>query len=257
MQVSRNSKTRQSAIIRHLQGSGRVLVDELADLLDTTPQTIRKDLNTLADQNQITRFHGGAALVAGTEYTSFSVRQEIARDEKNSIAAAVAANIPNGTTVFVNSGTTTAAAAIRLSHHVGLRVVTDSVFLANEIRAFPGVEVMVPGGVVRKADGAILGQEAVDFIRQFRVDIALIGAAAISPEGALLDYDLREASVARAIIENSRNVILAADSTKFGRAAPVCIGTLSQIDTLVTDKACPDELRALCAREGLDLVLAG
>ena len=256
MQVSRNSKTRQSAIIRHLQGSGRVLVDELADLLDTTPQTIRKDLNTLADQNQITRFHGGAALVAGTEYTSFSVRQEIARDEKNSIAAAVAANIPNGTTVFVNSGTTTAAAAIRLSHHVGLRVVTDSVFLANEISAFLGSSY---GPRRRGAQGRRRNTRPGSgrFYPAVQVDIALIGAAAISPEGALLDYDLREASVARAIIENSRNVILAADSTKFGRAAPVCIGTLSQIDTLVTDKACPDELRALCAREGLDLVLAG
>ena len=145
---------------------------------------------------------------------------------------------------------------MRLSHHVGLKLVTDSVYLANEIKEFPGIEVMVPGGVVRRADGAIVGEHAVDFIRQFRVDIAVIGAAAISHDGALLDYDLRQVSVARAIIEHSRNVVLAADSTKFGRMAPVCIGQLGQVDMLVTDRSCPAALRALCARQNSDLVVA-
>ncbi len=232
------------------------MVDELADAFETTPQTIRKDLNTLAEVNQIVRFHGGAALVAGTEYTGFPVRQEIAREEKAAIASAVASRIPNNTTVLINSGTTTAAVAMRLSQHVGLKLVTDSVYLANEIRDFPGIEVMVPGGVVRRADGAIVGENAVEFIRQFRVDIAIIGAAAIAHDGALLDYDLRQAYVARAIIEHSHNVLLAADSTKFGRMAPVCIGRLSQVDTLVTDKSCPAGLRDLCERHDSDLIVA-
>ena len=254
--LSRNSNVRQAAILKHLQSKGTASVDELAEAFDTTPQTIRKDLTALAEINHIIRFHGGAALIAGTEYTGFSVREALAREEKKAIATAVAARIPNNTTVFINSGTTTAKVAMRLSNHVGLRVVTDSVYLANEIRGFPGIEVMVPGGVVRKADGAIIGQEAVEFIRQFRVEFAVIGAAAIASDGALLDYDLREASVARAIIEISRNIILAVDSTKFGRVAPVCIGQIGQVDTLVTDKSCPPELRSLCAKEGLDLVVA-
>ena len=254
--VSRNSKRRQTEILKHLQSNGRAMVDELADAFDTTPQTIRKDLNALAEVNQIIRFHGGAALAAGTEYTGFQVRQEIAREEKAAIASAVASRIPNNTTVLITSGTTTAAVAMRLSHHVGLKLVTDSVYLANKIRDFPGIEVMVPGGVVRRSDGAIVGENAVDFIRQFRVDIAVIGAAAIAYDGALLDYDLRQVYVARAIIEHSRNVVLAVDSTKFGRMAPICIGHLSQIDMLVTDRSCPAALRALCARQDSGLVVA-
>jgi DeoR family glycerol-3-phosphate regulon repressor len=256
VKTSRNSKRRQAEILRLLQTRVRASVDELADEFNTTPQTIRKDLTTLAKVNQIYRFHGGASLIAGTEYTGFSVRSEIARDEKAAIASRVAEEIPNNATALINSGTTTAAVAERLEHHIGLTIVTDSVHLANNIRAFAGLEVVVPGGVVRRSDGAILGQEAVDFIRQFRVDIAVIGAAAIAPDGVLLDYDVREASVARAIIENSRRVLLAADSTKFGRAAPVCIGRLDQVDTLVTDAACPPELKLLCAETGTDLVLA-
>lgn len=256
MKTKSVTAARQAAILRHLQKNGRALVDELAGILQTTPQTIRKDLSALADIDQVVRFHGGAALVGGTEYTGFSARQEIARDEKEAIGREAAALIPNNSSLIINAGTTTLATARNLEHHVGLKVVTDSVSLANEIRPFVGLDVMVPGGTVRKSDGAILGEAAVDFIRQFRVDTAVIGAAAIAPEGALLDFDLREASVARAIIENARNVILAADSMKFGRVAPVCIGTIAQIDTIVTDRGCPKALKDLCSSSGTQLLIA-
>ncbi len=257
MKPSRTAIARQTAILKHLKQHGRALVDELAEKFATTPQTIRKDLNALAEVNQIARFHGGAALVGGTEYVRFSVREEIARDEKEAIGRAAAGLVPNNSSLVINTGTTTAAMARHLVNHVGLRIVTDSVSLANDIREFVGAEVMVPAGTVRKSDGAILGETAVDFVRQFRVDTAIIGAAAIAEDGALLDFDLREASIVRAIIENARNVILAADSTKFGRAAPVRIGGLAQIDTLVTDAACPAALRDLCANNDVHLVLAG
>lgn len=256
MKGTRNTVTRQTKILQRLQSSGRATVDELADLLKTTPQTIRKDLSTLEESNQISRFHGGAALVGGSEYTGFSARQEIAREAKEKIGATVAQLIPNNSSLLINSGTTTLSAARFLKHHIGLKVVTDSVSLANEIREFVGLEVMVPGGAVRKSDGAILGEAAVEFIRQFRVDTAIIGAAAIAEDGSLLDFDLREASIVRAIIDNARTVILAADSMKFGRAAPVCIGNINQIDTLVTDTGCSDALTSQCQQFGVRLVKA-
>lgn len=254
MKGANKTQARQLAILKHLKQIGRASVDDLAELLGATPQTIRKDLNTLANGNQIIRFHGGAALLAGTEYTTFDARAEIARQEKDAIARNVAAQIPNNSSVIINAGTTTAAVVGQLGLHAGLKVVTDSVALANVLRRNVAIEVMVPAGVVRSSDGAILGEAAVDFIRQFRADIAVIGAAAIANDGALLDYDLREASVSRAIISCARNVILAADGSKFGRAAPVCFGHMREIDTLVTDSGCPDALRELCQDNGVGLL---
>jgi DeoR family glycerol-3-phosphate regulon repressor len=188
----------------------------------------------------------GAALGAGTEYTTYDVRANIAQNEKDAIGRRVASEIPNNSSVIINSGTTTAAVAAHLGLHVGLKVVTDSVHLANILRRNVGSEVMVPAGVVRSSDGAILGERAVDFIRQFRADFAVIGAAAIARDGALLDYDLNEASVTRAIIASARSVILAADASKYGRMAPVCFGQMEQIEILATDPDCPDTLRTLC-----------
>ena len=115
------------------------------------------------------------------------------------------------------------------------------------MRPYPEIEVVIAGGVVRRSDGGIVGEAAVDFIRQFQVDFAVIGASAIDADGSLLDYDYREVRVAQAIISNARHVILAADATKFERSAPVRIGHLSQIDTFVTDRCPLESIRTVCA----------
>lgn len=247
---------RQLAILGQVRQRGRVTVEELAELFATTPQTIRKDLQILADSHEVMRFHGGASLLSGIEYTDFEARRNIASTEKELIARTVAKRIPNNVALMINVGTTTAAVASALSQHAGLKIVSDNVNIANSLRMLPGVEVIVPGGIVRRSDGAILGEAAVDFIRQFRADFAVIGAAAIGEDGALLDYDLREAHVARAIIANSRHIILAADSTKFQRSAPVCIGHLAQVNTFVTDRCDRDAILAICEKNQVELVQA-
>ena len=104
------------------------------------------------------------------------------------------------------------------------------------------------GGVVRQSDGGIVGEAAVDFIAQFKVDYAVIGASAIDEDGAMLDFDYREVRVAKAIMSNARNIILVADAMKFTRSAPVRIGHLSQVDVFVTDQPPPEPIVELCQR---------
>lgn len=245
---------RRTSILNRVRADGRVFVDELAKLFGPTPQTIRRDLQILAEAGEVVRFHGGAMLPAGTEYTDFEVRKTISAEQKELIGAAIAKRIPRDTLLMINGGTTTAAFARALKHHAGLKIVSDNVSIANNLRIFPGVEVMVPGGIVRRSDGTILGEAAVDFIRQFSADIAVIGAAAVDLNGYLLDYDLREAHIARAIIENSRHVILAVDGTKFSRSAPIRFGHLSQVQTLVTEHCARGDVRKLCAMHTVELV---
>ncbi len=247
---------RQRAIVEHIRDTGRGLVDDLAAAFGTTPQTIRKDLAALAEARLVERFHGGATLAAGMAYPRYEVREQTAVAQKAAIGVTAAGLIDDNVTIMVNGGSTTAAAADALRDRVGLRVVTDSVHIADRMRRFQGIEVMVPGGAVRASDGAIIGDTAVAFVGQFFADVALIGAAAISETGDLLDFDLREAGVARAIIDNARRVILAADRSKLGGSAPVRIGHLRDVDVFVTDRGADDRLRALCATCGADLVEA-
>ena len=206
--------SRQNTILEIARQSGRVMVDELAQRFEVTPQTIRKDLNELCDQRLLTRIHGGAILSSGVENVDYEARRMIASEEKEAIARVAAARIPDKASLFINIGTTTEAVARALLQHSGLMVITNNINVANLMRAYPQIEVVIAGGVVRRSDGGIVGEAAVDFIRQFKVDYAVIGASAIDQDGALLDFDYREVRVAQAIIANARHVILVCDSTQ-------------------------------------------
>jgi DeoR family glycerol-3-phosphate regulon repressor len=107
---------------------------------------------------------------------------------------------------------------------------------------------------VRHTDGGIIGEAAVDLIKQFKVDIAVIGASAIDEDGALLDYDYREVRVAQSIVSNARHVMLVCDSTKFERSAPVRIAHISQVGTFVTDYCTSPSVRRICAENAVELV---
>lgn len=248
---------RQSEILALARAKGRVLVDDLAARFAVSPQTIRKDLNALSAARLLGRIHGGASFASGIENLEYEARRQLAADAKTAIGRAAAALVPDGASLFVNIGTTTEAVAASLADRSGLMVITNNLNVANRLRGRPGIELIIAGGVVRPADGGIVGEAAVDFIRQFKVDFAIIGVSAIDGDGALLDFDYREVKVARAIIENARHVILVADSGKFDRAAPVRIGHLGQVQSFVTDRCDHPEIRRICAEHSVQLVEAG
>jgi len=246
---------RHEAIVALAKAEGRVTVDALAARFGVTPQTIRKDLNALASRRVLARIHGGAVSQSGTANMEYEKRKRIAAEEKAAIGHAAAALVPDEASLFINIGTTTEAVSEALVTRDSLMIITNNINVANRMRLFQQIEVVVAGGVVRGSDGGIVGEAAVDFIRQFRVDFAVIGASAIDTDGALLDYDFREVKVAQAIIDNARHVILAADATKFSRAAPVRIARMSQIHTFVTDR-CVDPVRTVCTDHGVRLIEA-
>ena len=245
---------RQNAIMDLARSEGRVLVDALGQRFAVSVQTIRKDLNELCDARLLSRIHGGAVLGSGAENLGYEARRDIASTEKAAIGRAAADLIPDRSSLFINIGTTTEAAAHALLRHSGLMVITNNLNVAHAMRTSPEIEVIVAGGLIRRTDGGIVGEAAVDFIRQFKVDFAVIGASAIDEDGALLDFDYREVRVAQAIIANARHVVLVSDSTKFERTAPVRLAHLSQIGTFVTDRCPSESVRDLCRLAGVRLV---
>ena len=247
---------RRQEILAIARAQGRVLVEDLAGRFAVTPQTIRKDLNELCDQRLLSRVHGGAVIASGVENVGYEARRFVAQEEKRAIGVAAAKLIPNNTSLFINIGTTTEEVARSLLDHEGLLVITNNINVANILYRHPRIEVIVAGGPVRRSDGGIIGGAAVEFIRQFKVDHAVIGTSAIDEEGALLDYDYREVRVSQAIMGNARQVILVSDRLKFERSAPVRIGHISQIDVFVTDQLVSAPIAELCRTHGVRVVEA-
>jgi len=254
--VAEASGDRVAAILALVRRNGRVTVEDLTVRFGVTPQTIRRDLNDLTERRLVARIHGGAVLATGVENVSYEARSQMAADAKAEIGRAAADLFPDNASIVIDIGTTTEAVARALLQHTGLMVVTNNINVAAEMRAYPGIEVVIAGGTVRQADGGIVGEATVDFMRQFRPDHAVIGVSGIDSDGTLLDFDYREVRVAQAIIEASRNVIVVADATKFGRTAPVRLGGLGDIDVLVTDRCDDERLRRRCREAGVRLVEA-
>jgi DeoR family glycerol-3-phosphate regulon repressor len=239
-----NLSQRQQHILDVVRKEGFMSIESLAQLFDVTAQTIRSDVNQLNGMSLLRRYHGGVGLSSSVENESYGSRQVKSLNEKRHIAATLVKHIPAKASLFINIGTTTEEVATALLNHRDLRIITNNLNVARILSANPSFEVIIAGGVVRSRDQGVTGEATIDFISQFKVDFGIIGISGIDSDGTLLDFDYREVRVAKAIIQNSRAVFMAADWTKFGRNAMVRLGHISQIDALFTDRR-PDE--EMCA----------
>ena len=252
-----NSNPRQIRLLDTVRGRGSATVEQLAEMLGVTLQTVRRDVQRLADDGLLARFHGGVRVPSSTtENLGHRLRESLNADGKARIARAVAAQVPNDCSLILNIGTTTEAIAKALLRHTGLRVITNNLHVANILADNPDCEVIVAGGAVRARDRAIVGEATMDFIRQFKVDIALIGCSGIEADGTVRDFDLREVKVAQTIVAQAREVWLAADASKFNRPAMVHLAELAQIDRLFTDAAPPAPFPTLLERAQVRLEIA-
>lgn len=255
--VQASVRLRRGQILAAVRTAGFVTIQDLAERFAVTPQTVRRDINALNRDGLLRRYHGGAGVALSTENVDYPSRKVLFHTAKRRIAETVARHIPPRTSLFINIGTTTEAVAKELCGHFGLRIITNNLHVASILSRNENAEIIVAGGLVRHSDGGIVGEVASDFIRQFKVDIGIIGISGIDMDGTLLDFDYREVRTARAIMKNSRKVFMVTDHSKFGRGAMVRLGHVSEIDALFTDCRPPEELVEELLKEGVDLHVAG
>ena len=246
---------RQHDILSLAETEGYVSVENLAETFEVTQQTIRRDINNLCDQELLTRTHGGAFYSSGVRNFDYKSRKSLASDEKKEIADAVAAIIPDNSSIVINIGTTTEQVAESLLSHQGLKVITNNINIVNIFAQSNNAEVWLAGGKVRNLDSAVIGIHTANFIKQFKVDYAVVGVSAIDNDGALVDFDSEEVLVSRAIFKHCRKLILVADNFKFDRTAPMLIGNISEIDTLVTNIQPSPEIINICNKNNVEIIV--
>jgi DeoR family glycerol-3-phosphate regulon repressor len=248
--------TRQSLILEHIREHGSVQVDQLAAHFQVTPEAIRRDLNRLYDLEFVQRVRGGAVIRNTVENLGHGARKTLMAEEKTEIARITSGIISNNTSMYINLGTTTERVAEFLVDHDSILVITNNITVASTLWPLRNIEVMIAGGKIRSSDGGIVGPATEEFIDRFKPDYAIIGCSALDYSGEILDYDLREVRVTKAIIRQARTVILVTDSMKLERSAPVKVGTLNDIDILVTDTGIPDEFIELCRQNNVEVRIA-
>jgi DeoR family transcriptional regulator, fructose operon transcriptional repressor len=266
---------RQAAIATRVGREARVSVAELAAEHGVTTETVRRDLAALERAGVVRRVHGGAVSAASLALpeTRVEERDHVAGSAKDRIAAAALGQLAPGTaSLALDAGTTTGRLAALLAttpgalapagHGAALVVVTHAVPLAARLVGVPGVELQLVGGRVRTATQAAVGVEAVRALGDLRVDVAVLGTNALSPDG-LTTPDPEEAAVKRALVACARRVVVLADAGKAGREDLHRFARLEEVDVLVTDTHPADArtasgraLAAALAAADVDVVVA-
>lgn len=247
---------RHPEILDIARREGKVTVEGLAQHFGVTLQTIRRDLSDLAEAGRLERVHGGAVLPSGTHNIGYDERRHLNGPAKAAMGRACAALVAPDSAVFLAIGTSSEAVARELLRHRGLLAVTNNVNVASILLANPDCQVILSGGAIRRSDGGLVGPLAMQAIRQFKFDLAVIGCSGLDEDGDLLDFDIQEVGVSQTILAQARRTVLVADHSKLQRQAPVRIASLEDIGTMVTDLPLPPALARRCADWGTQVVLA-
>lgn len=231
---------RLAAILEMLAKGGRVEVGALAQQFSVSDMTVRRDLEELESRDLCRRVHGGAVPGTSRSYEPpFSVREQREAEAKTAIAEAVVDLLGVGETVFLDVGTTTLEVARCLRGRSNLTILTPSLFVANELADEAGLRVICLGGTARPGERSLVGTLTIEAIRQFHLDVVVLGVGGLDAEAGLTEFNLEDAAVKRAARDRCRRVIVAADETKLGTVAFAVVADASDIDTLVTNA--PDD----------------
>ena len=236
-------EARQRDIVEHVTETGGCSVDELAELMECSKATIRRDLNALAEKQLIERSHGGAvpATSVGQEQ-NYRQREVQNLDAKMTIAERAIEEIHDNQVVCFDAGSTTMQIAKGLSANESLMAVTNSPLQAMELDDI-GVEVKLTGGSLRSPTYSLVGPSAERFMERMTFDLLFLGTNAIHPTEGLMTPNEAEANIKSLMIEKSNRVVLVSDQSKFNEQSFISFADLSDIDLLLTDGQLSPELQ--------------
>jgi len=240
-----NGYERKIEIVRLLEEKGKVNINQLAETFGVTKVTIRSDMDCLETRGLLVRTHGGAVLPENHHLVrriNHTLHER--RKEKEGIARVARTLIEPGSTVLIDSGSTTAILARHLKD-MRLTVITNSVLVLQELAGSETVELLVCGGALRKPDMALIGEIARSFYEQLNADIVFLGANGYSVEKGISCANLIEAQTKKHMIKSARKVCLLADCSKQNKAALAHICDWEDIDILITDSLAAADRKAL------------
>ncbi len=246
---------RHAKIIELLETEGTVSVSDMARHFNVSLETVRRDLKSLSESGTVVRIHGAVGLAGQVGEAPFQRRMRENAGAKQAIAKALAATIEDGDSVMLDTGTTTSFVARELTGHRRLTVITNSSDIARTLATVNGNRVYMAGGELRSDSGAAFGQSALDFIRRFTVNHAIISAGAVGIEG-IMDFDLGEAELARLMLSRAERTAVATDHTKYGRRGLVTVAGFDEIDEVFTDRPPPAAIAARLTESETKLVVA-
>ena len=250
-------RQRQAAILEHLQLQGKCSVEALAQHFETTGTTIRKDLVTLENDGSVIRTYGGVVLNKDEADPPIDHKTLINTDKKAHIAAAAVEFIHDGDSIILDAGSTVLQMVPMLSRFNNITVMTNSLHIVNALSELDNEQtILMPGGTFRKKSASFHGQLAENAFSQFSFDRLFMGTDGIDLDAGVTTFN-EVFTVSKAMCSAAREVILLADSSKFGRKSPNVVCALEQVNTLITDAGITPSFRQALESKGINVIITG
>jgi len=256
---TRTTVERRMTILNMLTANAQVYVNELSKTFGVSEVTIRNDLKNLEKKKLLIRARGGAMkLEPVVSYDRWLwEKDKINYQEKQKIGKAAAALIKESDTVIVDSGTTTMEVVKNISPKItNLTIITNALNIANQLVSNQNINLIIPGGYLRKNSLSLVGSLAEKSIRNFFVDKVFIGVDGFDPHQGISTPNIDEAHLNQIMIDIAKEVIVVTDSTKFLRKSLAFICSVDRIDTVVTDNGIHDDDKKILEDAGVKVIIA-
>lgn len=249
---------RQVKVLEQVEIKGLVRVSDLAEFFNVSEMTIRRDLLELETNGLIRRTHGGAVSARGRSYEPpLQIRSSERQEIKERLGRYAAEMVAEGNSIALDVGSTIWNVAKHLSEMINITIVTPSISIASLFFDDASVRLILPGGIVRPGEMSMIGELAIRNLELLFVDRLFLGVGGIDCNAGLTEYNLDDSLIKQQMIKNAKEVVLVADSSKFGRIAFTKIGPLSAVHHLVTDELPPKPLFDILKKAGIVMHVVG
>jgi len=254
----RSTVERRRKILNLLSENGQVFVHELSAEFNVSEVTIRNDLDMFESKKLLIRSRGGAMKYESSVGTDYQItdKDKIHYAEKVKIGKMAATLVKDGDTIIIDSGTTTLEVAKNLNTDYNINIITNAVNIVNQLLKFSNINIIVPGGIIRKNSHSLIGPLAEKSLANFYVDKVFIGVDGFDMSLGAFTPNIEEASLNQCMIEIAKEVILVTDSSKFNRKSLAFICPPSKIDIVVTDDKIDNEVKRQLTEMGIKVVIA-
>ena len=243
--MSAKKNKRRKHIEKFVLERGAVSIGALAEILDVSTQTIRRDIDKLCEGGLLSRRHGRVELAQRHSNTPFDQRVSTNLEEKRDIGEVAVELIPDGSTIFISIGSTPLSVARAFRRRKGLTIITNNLSAAMALSEELTNRIILPGGELRLPDRDILGDEVLEFFNRYRAEFGIFGVAGVAEDGSLLDFHAAEVRAREQIRANSLKSFLVLDHSKFGRLAPAAGENILDVDTIILDRIPGDKYKQL------------
>lgn len=243
-------------IEKYIQQEKSATIDELCDKFQVSKNTIRRDIDTLAEKEVVKKVYGGVTSAVPSGLSSklipYETRHITHPEEKDRICAQAAKFVKDGDIIYIDTGTT----CLNMVDHISSRqctILTNSLQVCLKAVPYPNLNLISLPGKLKRGTLSYVGSEIVDYLKTYNIGKAFMACSGVTIENGLTNATIEEYIIKKAVMENCSKSFLLADHTKFGRFSLMTYCQLKDIDHIVTDAALDEEYVAYCGEHQIEI----